>query len=559
MQKKLALKPCTLLCFLAFASFVAFSQEESPPEASLAPTVFRYPVGGLTIGSPTATEDGVCLLSHDGAVYALSDSGKIQFRTEAGKQNASLYSLFSGQIVVAYPDGKTLVFNRAGKLSYSLELPGQLQREALQGSDGRLYFLGKSLVCTSMSGERKWEYNFTSQVSYFTLNANGTEAYVFLQNGNFLRISPYGTLIDERTLSLEIVKAISYEDFIIALDTSGTLHRFYLKNNTKTEDKSALSGVKDFCASTNKNSFYALTKSAIHKINVNLNHEKESTNNAGDGATLILGNLGVTVVGLNRVSAYNHDLELRKELVTKNASALPALSSHGIVYSIGKDWILYAYSFDPLFVASKGTSADYSQKEVAKPYFLGLDNRLESIDGRKYLLDSVEKNIKSGTIGEGEEEAFALSAYVLSLSRNPAPENATPKFRTSASERMSAATILGQLGTIEARRVLIEAFANDTDLAVKAACAEALGKIGADPDGAVSRVFADYVPMMSIQPNERLASAMIDAISALYRTEGQIKTNAAIRVFFTVMEGSYPSYLQEKARLLLARISKGTY
>ncbi|GBU27873.1 hypothetical protein R84B8_01416 [Treponema sp. R8-4-B8] len=121
--------------------------------------------------------------------------------------------------------------------------------------------------------------------------------------------------------------------------------------------------------------------------------------------------------------------------------------------------------------------------------------------------------------------------------------------------RRQSAKYLGQIGTEEARRTLIEIIQFENEETVLQEAIKSLGDIGANPNNEtvnhISWVMNRY---NTLKPDNLMALATIDAFEKIARKNGGINSPEAIRTLILISEGLYVTPVKERARQLLAEL-----
>jgi HEAT repeat protein len=121
--------------------------------------------------------------------------------------------------------------------------------------------------------------------------------------------------------------------------------------------------------------------------------------------------------------------------------------------------------------------------------------------------------------------------------------------------RRQAARYLGQLGTEEARRSLIEICQFENEPMVLQEAIKALGDIGTnDNNETVANIAWVVTRFDNLNPDNLMAIATIDAFEKIARANGGISSPEAARVLIRISEGHYIRPVQERARQLLAEL-----
>jgi len=121
--------------------------------------------------------------------------------------------------------------------------------------------------------------------------------------------------------------------------------------------------------------------------------------------------------------------------------------------------------------------------------------------------------------------------------------------------RRQAAKYLGQIGTEEARKDLIEIIQFENEEAVLQEAIKALGDIGANPNNEtvihISWVMNRY---NTLKPDNLMALATIDTFEKIARKNNGINSPEAIRTLILISEGLYVTPVRERAKQLLAEL-----
>jgi len=119
--------------------------------------------------------------------------------------------------------------------------------------------------------------------------------------------------------------------------------------------------------------------------------------------------------------------------------------------------------------------------------------------------------------------------------------------------RRRSARFLGQIGTEEARRSLIEICQYENEPMVIQEAIKSLGDIGTNENNETVLHIAWVVARFdNTNPDNIMAIAAIDAYERIARLNNGINAPEAIRLLVRISEGSYIRPVQDRARQLLA-------
>ncbi|WP_461258008.1 HEAT repeat domain-containing protein [Treponema sp. R80B11-R83G3] len=121
--------------------------------------------------------------------------------------------------------------------------------------------------------------------------------------------------------------------------------------------------------------------------------------------------------------------------------------------------------------------------------------------------------------------------------------------------RRQSAKYLGQIGSEEARKTLIEIIQFENEETVLQEAIKSLGDIGANPNNEtvihISWVMNRY---NTLKPDNLMALATIDAFEKIARKNKGFNSPEAIRTLMLISEGLYVTPVRERARQLLAEL-----
>jgi outer membrane protein assembly factor BamB len=218
----------------------------------------------------------------------------------------------------------------------------------------------------------------------------------------------------------------------------------------------------------------------------------------------------------------------------KGAAAVPAFSDDGILYSGGADWILYAYKLEDRnrarqhLLYGEESEGDYGTGNPGPSSWANYYFRFDEAELEKRF-DEIRNAIKTGTIGSREKEYAAwLMETALSISVSPFRQDSIAPFLIR--QRVEALRLLAYIGSRETIPFLVNLFNMDSEILVKTAAAEAIGKIGIDPEGFAIRAFGNAVFPPFPLNDEKALIAIAAATGALCRFSGPPLSDAGVRI-----------------------------
>lgn len=123
--------------------------------------------------------------------------------------------------------------------------------------------------------------------------------------------------------------------------------------------------------------------------------------------------------------------------------------------------------------------------------------------------------------------------------------------------RAKAAQYLGELGTKEAKDVLVKMVLSDTEPMVLTEAIKSLGKIGVNDNDEVTTAISWVVTRFDIlSPDNILALSALETYEKIAEKNGGIKDPSAIRTIIRIAEGNYIRPVQARARETLNTLRK---
>jgi len=121
--------------------------------------------------------------------------------------------------------------------------------------------------------------------------------------------------------------------------------------------------------------------------------------------------------------------------------------------------------------------------------------------------------------------------------------------------RRQAARYLGQIGTEEARKTLLEILVSENEPMVLQEAIKSLGDIGTNDNNETARYIAWVMDRNNnLNPDNLMALATIDAFDKIARKNGGLNSPEAIEILLKISMGNYITPVKERARQTLAEL-----
>jgi outer membrane protein assembly factor BamB len=536
--------------------------------------VWRQAPGGALLGLPSVQAGTVVAVMDGGHLKAYSLEGKPLWDYYAqGRLLPHVSRNREGSSYVCRTDGTLIAVNRSGRELWRLR-PGPLTGPAVSGWDGRIFVpVEKKILCYTASGYLLWSHALERPVisGPFLTGAGGAAAA--LEGGDILELDPFGEALVRRG-GENLAGIVPVSGGVLAFFNNGEL-RLFRPGPAPARNLAKLRGVP--VGAVSRGGFAALLLASGQITCVSLSTGKEQwpeepagsrgtagsqrtpglqETHAGSGGitraedvALLWDERGIYVLSRRGATGFTPAGRRLWTLRISGASSIPVLGDEGTLFSGGVDWIIYAYRvenrtlprrdslYGPAPEGSYGL-ANPPPSPWAEDYFKFNETQMDNEMKRLAAL------IQSGSIG-GDEKAYA--AYLREIAAaSSAPQTSVTHPPVHVRHRAEAARLLGYFGSRETIPFLAELFLKDADPVVKTAAAEAIGRIGTDPEGVALRAFAQTVT--AAVRDEQILTAAAAAIGSLCRFSGPPLSDSGIKLLGIIERDFMPARARAQAK-----------
>ena len=561
-----------LLCLLSLPR--GLSAQSSPDDdAFTGIPAWRHALGGSAIGRPLAQVESVVVATDGGNLLSFSSQGRQLWNFFArGRLTPYISRSREGTSYIGRTNGLLIAINRSGREIWHYDLRSPLVSPVLIGWDGRLFvFTDRRITCMTAAGYVLWSRTLEARAALPPILDAAGGIILVQENGEVLRLDAFGNAFSHSAGTVPAAAA--------SLKLEGRGHAILLLYSDwrmeliyDFDSGEPLRGVINFpsppVAAVGKGAEAAVLLrdgrvALVAPEEQQIRWISETHIRAGDlparpgpvDIDLFYDDRGVYVLTRGGATGFLPDGRRLWVVQLRGAATIPTFGDDGMLYSGGTDWILNAYRLEqrirtqerPLHGAlpagSYGT-ANPGPSPWADCFF-----RFEEREMRQRF-QSVHRAIRTGTVGASEKMYKAwLMEIAGSRLRNPfqrpVPSNSLPDLR----HRIEAARLLASIGSRETIPFLTDLFNRDPEPLVRAAAAEAIGRIGVDPDGIALRAFANAIFPPSALRNEAVLTAVAGAIGALCRFSGPPLSGTGIWLLAALAESYDLPRAMRQARL----------
>jgi outer membrane protein assembly factor BamB len=548
--------------FLLFASVPVFSQSEAGEREQGLLTnepYWRQALGGAVLSLPDVQVQSAVVALDGGNIKAYSTSGKPMWNYSAkGKISPFVTRSREGTSYISRTNGIFIAVNRAGRELWRRTLDSPLCAKTVPGWDGRLFVpVEKKIFCFTASGNLLWTYTFESRFSLAPKLDSAGGILLALENNNVVRIDPFGNTQNWRLLKKCIALLSAEQQKILALYADGTMEILNQSQSEETnssillpklplEPLSAVSRGSNIAAVLKDGRLVFVSMSEKKILWYNDSHIREFIKNGGKLDTeveMLFDERGIYILNKNGASGFSHDGRRLWFTILQNAAAVPAFGDDGVLYSGGKDWILYTYKIEDRILPAKISlygplpEGVYGTGSPQPAYITNIQYFEPEI---KVKLEQIGAAINAGKVGANELEWITFLMTIIETSSN-------------IQYRVFALNMLGKIGSQETISWLTNIFNKDADPTVKAAAAFAIGEIGVDPDGIAINSFHNSIVHSGGFKDEQVMAAIASSTGALCRFSGPPLSEMGVKIL-TFLSGDFQPIVRQQAQKELASL-----
>ncbi len=176
------------------------------------------------------------------------------------------------------------------------------------------------------------------------------------------------------------------------------------------------------------------------------------------------------------------------------------------------------------------------------------DTREQKLIAMEYIADAIDR-------GNTNEEIRQTLEYLSREGRKSISRENGRVINNFPDIRRQAAKYLGQIGTEEAQRALIEIIQFENEPMVIQEAIKSLGEIGTNENNETVDYIARVIRRFdNLNPDNLMAIATIDAFEKIARANDGINSPDVIQILARISEGNYISPVRERARQLIAEL-----
>ena|GEM_PF-377129 len=499
----------------------------------------------LVLGQPYLMAESIVVATADGNASSYYMTGT-ELWTFEPETTVTPYLARSVEGAAYFSDStgffKTL--NRVGNELWNEVFDEPVSFPPVVGWDGRVFIpVGSSVYTRTASGQPLWSRDLESTIITMPILDLAGSFVTVLENMDFVRITQFSAI--ERIALNEI-------PLIIAPIVNNNVHSyilFYQSGRTEkiTYNESGVRGSR--LSRSNFISFQAMPAAAagrgdrialllrdgtVQLIDDSGNlvwsdesHEsiRGSANINQNSSSVVFDNRGIYLLTTNGITAYSIDGRRRFMLKMDEVYSIPGFSEEGMFYTGARDNYIHAYKLDnralnvmrsryygPMPEGNYGLGNPPPSPWASDPH------RWESYE-QDSMYELIEEMIISGQIGENEPIVVAYLHEMIGFFLTEGNYSRTLP-RVLISQHVAFIRLLGRIGSRDTIPFLLRIFNEYHEPSVRSAAAEAIGRIGVDPDGAAFVSYSFFLAPNNPNRDPQMILSAAGSIADLIRFSG---------------------------------------
>jgi len=501
--------------------------------------VWKQELGELVLGQPFLQAESAVLAGSEGSIKSFYMLGTPLWSFDA-QEAATPYVArsYEGASYVCNNAGIFKAINRVGRELWRLNLGKPINFSPVVGWDGRVFIpLDSQVFCRTAAGTALWSKDLGSPMASAPILDHAGSFVTVLQNRDFVKLNQFSVeeriRLDQMPTLIISLKSKSQESYVVLYQNGDAEKITYNEKGNRGRKLTrgsfpSLGAVPAAAASRDDNFAVTLRDGRVQMRDLSgrilwtgnsheTAEERGSANLDKSRAYMVFDERGIYVVSTRGATGFAEDGRRRFIHKIPEANSLPSFSDEGVLYVCGKDKILYTYKLDEKPRTVKRSK--YYGHEPDGSYGMGnpppspwsTDSRRFHDDQQDIMFDMIEKAINSGQLGENEPTYVAYMMEMIYFYQND-PKYSRVRPLVKPIQRIALIRLLGRIGSRETVPFLWNMFDKDEEPAIKAACAEAIGKIGVDPDGGS---FYSYNYLLAANNPNRDPQLLLSATSSI--------------------------------------------
>ena len=511
-----------------------------------APNWFRD-IGVSALDRPYLMAESLVLANADGSIRSIYMTGTDLWNFNPQDEvTPFLARSVEGATYLSDTTGLFKAINRVGNDLWYENLGSQVTFHPVVGWDGRIFIpVGSRMYTRTASGQPLWSRDFESPMVLSPMLDNLGSVVTVLENRDFLRVSQFSAIdrirLDEIPVHIAPVMSGSNQSYVLFYSGGRTEKINFTESGPRGNRLSrasfpSMESTPAAAAGRGDKIAAVLWDGRVLLIDYNGNilwtdnsHETAAERGRGNidqSNTLVqFDSRGIYIITTRGATAFAEDGRRRFLHRFEEAVNIPAFSEEGLLFVNGTDSSIYAYKLDnkPLIVQRSRYYGPMPEGNYGlgdpPPSPWSMDPHRWEANEQARMYEILEAMINSGQIGENEP---IITAYLHEIIGFFLTEGNYSQVRPRVlpMQHINFIRLLGRIGSRDTLPFLLTIFNRYHEPSVRSACAEAIGMIGVDPEGAAFISYSFFLTPNNPNRDPQLLLSAARSITDLSRFSG---------------------------------------
>jgi outer membrane protein assembly factor BamB len=537
---------------------------------------------GVVSGIPFLQAESVVLAIDHGRIRSYSRRGTFLWDFNP-RATVAPYVARSpeGTTYVCNTDGSFMAVNRVGRELWRLNLGNPISFPAVIGWDGRVFIPVKNeLFCRTASGFPLWRQNMENPMSLAPVLDHAGGLVTVLENRDFLRVDQFGAMERvrlDRTPAIIVPLKSGERNSYFLIYTNGEAEGISLDlranrgSKLSRSPRPSLPAVPAAAVGSGDQVAVTLRDGQVLLLSANgqvlwRGNSHETTAEKGQGnltpqeTSMAFDERGVFVLSTRGATGFASNGRRRWIFRMETASSVPALSDEGFLYVCGTNRSLRTYKIES---RARNIPRSMYGPDPEGSYGLGnpppspwADSPYRFDPGElATMYERIDTATRNGQVGENEP---AFVGYLMEMTGGilNTPHYSPVRPPIQVTQRLELIRLLARMGSRETIPFLANLFYRDREPSIKAACAEAIGRIGVDPKGDAIRAYSVLLSPDNAGLDPMTLMAASSSAAALARFSGPPLAIAGIRLLNAFGHMDFPPVVKRQAQRELDALRK---
>lgn len=535
---------------------------------------WKQALGGTVIGPPSVQGGSVVAVCDGGNLKAYTWTGRFLWNYYArGRLRPFVTRSREGTSYIGSTTGFLIAVSRTGRELWRAKLNAPLIGPVVKGWDGRIFAATeKKVSCYTATGTLLWYKILDQAIALPPLADKQGGLLLVLVTAELLQIDGFGNthshvLPRVPAVLVPLAGPLGYRDSSGTEVSEITVPLLMLYQNGEIlgygGDYPPFPLLPDVpVAAVSRDDQAAITLQNGQVLLLSLNEgeflwtgestssDQEALEEPGDiqEALMIFDERGIYMLSRARAAGFTPTGQRRWVIRIIGASAIPNFSDEGLLYSGGNDWVLYAYRLEP-----QSRSPQQSLYGSLPEGTYGLGAPISGISaiplseaGVRNSLAMITRALQEGRVGKREPEFTAYLMEVIGSVRSNL-KSSIVRPPVDFRRRSEAVRLLARLGSAESIPFLAAQFSREPESLVQAVIAEAIGRIGVDPEGLALNAFSHRIVPAAQVTDEQTLVAIAAAVGDLCRFSGPPVSQRGIPLLVALAGYEYSPVVRKQA------------